>query len=194
MNFPALKSEYEALFASCVILPDHQGHPISHAEVVEFATTLLREEARYQAVQARIAVPWFVIGLIHGMECDFSFSAHLHNGDSLARRTVHVPAGRPISGSPPFAWADSAEDALRCDSFTSWTDWSVGGICFKLEAYNGFGSREKGINTPYLWSGSKYYSKGKYVADDVWDPDAVSKEVGAAVALKYLVDQKAIKL
>lgn len=194
MNFSALKSEYDALFASCVILPDHQGHPISHAEVEQFATTLLRGESRYQTVQARTDVPWIVIGLIHGMECDFSFSAHLHNGDSLARRTVHVPAGRPLSGSPPFDWADSAEDALHCDAFTAWSDWSAAGICFKLEGYNGFGSRKKGVNTPYLWSGSNHYSKGKYVEDGVWDSDAISKQVGAAVALKFLVDQQTIKL
>ena len=194
MNFTALKSDYEALFQACVILPDHQGHPISHAEVVEFSTSLLRGKSRYEAVEACTKVPWFVVGLIHGLECNFSFGEHLHNGDSLAHRTVHIPANRPASGNPPFDWAYSAADALAYDNFTTWSDWSIAGICYKLESYNGFGSRERGINTPYLWSGSNLYSKGKYVADDVWDAEAVSKEVGAAVALKYLIEQQIIKL
>ena len=38
-------------------------------------------------------------------------------------------------------------------------------ILYRWEAYNGFGSRRQGINTPYLWAFSNHYTKGKYVAD-----------------------------
>ena len=46
-----------------------------------------------------------------------------------------------------------------------------------------------GRPTPYLWSFSKLYEKGKYVADGRFDPEAVSKQCGAAVMIRALVDR-----
>jgi lysozyme family protein len=59
-------------------------------------------------------------------------------------------------------------------------------VLYVLEGYNGFGYRSKGIRSPYLWSFSNLYEKGKYVADHQFDPNAVSKQVGSAVLLKLL--------
>jgi lysozyme family protein len=88
----------------------------------------------------------------------------------------------------------SAIDALHYDQFTNWSDWSVAGICFKLEGYNGWGYRKHGINSPYLWSFSNNYERGKYVADGHWDANAVSKQVGAVTALKKMVDDHLVSL
>jgi hypothetical protein len=55
-----------------------------------------------------------------------------------------------------------------------------------LEAYNGWGYVKKGINSPYLWSGTNHYTSGKYVRDGVFDPRAVSKQLGAVCMLKEL--------
>ena len=40
-------------------------------------------------------------------------------------------------------------------------------MLFRLEAYNGSGYRDKhpDVKTPYLWSFSNHYTRGKYVAD-----------------------------
>jgi lysozyme family protein len=43
------------------------------------------------------------------------------------------------------------------------------------------------VPTPYLWSFSSLYEKGKFVADGVFDPAAVSKQCGAAVMLKAVL-------
>jgi lysozyme family protein len=43
------------------------------------------------------------------------------------------------------------------------------------------------VATPYLWSYSDHYDKGKFVADGKYNPDAVSKQVGAAILLKELM-------
>jgi lysozyme family protein len=67
------------------------------------------------------------------------------------------------------------------------TDWSVPHMLFLLERYNGFGYRSRGVPTPYLWSLSNLYEKGKFVADGVFDPAAVSKQCGAAVMLKAVL-------
>lgn len=185
-----LRAEYIGLFEKCEV---DRGNAVSHRpdrlpEVKSFADHVKNGIARYQEIEDKTAVPWYVIGVIHGMECGFNFETHLHNGDSLKRRTVQEPKGRPVKGEPPFSFLVSAIDALQYDRFTSWSDWSVAGICYKLESYNGWGYRGHHINSPYLWSFSSNYQRGKYVSDGHWDPDAVSKQVGAVVALKQLVN------
>jgi hypothetical protein len=69
---------------------------------------------------------------------------------------------------------------------TSWTDWSVPGMLYRFERYNGFGYRSRGINSPYLWSYSNQYKKGKFTGDGKYDPNAVSKQCGAVVLLKSI--------
>src|SRR5947208_3434926 len=93
-----LRSEYQALFDSCQIRP-------AKAQEVETAvTSLIANKARYAAVADPLGIPWTLVAVLHNMECSQNFNEHLHNGDPLTARTVHVPAGRPKSGSPPFTW------------------------------------------------------------------------------------------
>ncbi|GGL35566.1 lysozyme family protein [Caulobacter rhizosphaerae] len=177
-----LTDEYERLFSSCQIRPEWAGQVSWHRK------KLLAFQPRYVAVGNRARIPWWVIGAIHAMEGGFDFATHLHNGDPLTGRTVRVPAGRPIATPPPYSWEESALDALTGHDLAGLEDWSVPATLFRLERYNGFGSRRKGINTPYLWSFSNHYSKGKFVRDGVYDPEAISKQCGAAVMLKTLAD------
>ena len=135
-----------------------------------------------------------MIAIIHCMEGSLKFDKHLHNGDSLLRRTVNIPSGRPKRGNPPFTWENSATDALTLKSLETWPDWSIAGILYKLESYNGFGYYSKGINSPYLWSYSNHYTKGKFVADRKYDPEAISKQIGAAVLLRRLREKQLITL
>jgi lysozyme family protein len=179
VNFANLKSEYEDLFESCRIRPERA------ASVKRLADKIMANESRYRIAQAMTSVPWSVVALIHCLEASLDFNKHLHNGDPLTAKTVRVPAGRP-PGNPPFDWEESAADALRFDGLSVWTNWSVPGVLFMLEKFNGFGSRNRGINSPYLWSFSGHYTKGKFVADHVFDPEAVSGQCGAAVLLKEL--------
>jgi lysozyme family protein len=141
------------------------------------------------------SIPWFFIACVHYMECSFSFNKHLHNGDPLTGYTVQVPAGRPKVGhGPPFTFEESAVDALKLMKYDKVTNWSLPYILQKLEGYNGFGYAKKGINTPYLWSFSNQYTKGKYVKDGVFSADAVSQQLGAAVILKRMEDRGLITI
>jgi lysozyme family protein len=138
------------------------------------------------------SVPWYFLACVHYMECSFSFKKHLHNGDPLTSYTVHVPAHRPKVGHPPpFTFEESAVDAIKFMKYDQVTNWSLPFILLKLEGYNGFGYNRKGIKTPYLWSYSNHYAKGKYVKDGVFDADAVSTQLGAAVILKRM-EQRAL--
>lgn len=137
----------------------------------------------YIQVSEQTDTPWEVIGAIHSLESSLNFNTHLHNGDSLRRRTTHVPSGRPRRGTPPFTWEESAIDALR---LKPWYDWGIPDTLFYLEMYNGFGYYYRGVNSPYLWSYTNQYTKGKYVRDGVFDPNKVSRQVGAVPILKEL--------
>ncbi len=177
-----MQQEYDDLFSSCVIRQDKM------AEVETFVNKIAQNKARYEEIEQQSGVPWYFIAAIHCLEASLKFDAHLHNGDPLTARTVHVPKGRP-PGNPPFTWKESALDALSFEGFDSWTDWSMPGGLYKLEGYNGFGYRPKNVNSPYLWSYSNHYTSGKYVKDGEWDPNAVSKQCGAAVLLRRMADR-----
>lgn len=183
----ALRNEYDALLKTCEIRPNRL------AAVKKICETVLANRLRYEKIAAETGVPWFMVGAIHSLESSLRFDKHLHNGDPLSARTVQVPKGRPKGGSPPFTFEESAIDALTFDKLTLDLDRSFAGICFKLEGYNGFGSRSRGINTPYLWSFSNHYTKGKFVKDGVYDPEAVSQQCGAAVILRRLLEMQAIQ-
>lgn len=188
-KYDDVADSYRKLFETCVIRSDK-------ANEVRWYTSKLTDPARrerYQKIEDEICVPWYFVGIIHGMECGFDFNKHLHNGDPLRFKTVQIPKGRPATWNPPSDWHSSAVDALRYDKFADLTDWELPRMLYRWEAYNGWRSRLLyKINTPYLWSFSNHYSKGKFVADNVWDGNAVSKQCGAGVMLKAIIQQGAI--
>ncbi len=194
--YEVLKDDYLALFNSCQIRPER-------AEGVKtIVRAMLNPERRtqYEDVEKRVSIPWYFVGITHSLEAGFNFKAHLHNGDPLRAKTFQVPANRPEPWNPPDDWASSAIDALTLKKYNLVTDWSLPRLLYSFEKYNGFGNRKrhdengKPINTPYLWSFSQHYSRGKYVRDGVWSQTAVSKQCGAAVLLKELLAQDAIAL
>ncbi|MBW1991709.1 MAG: hypothetical protein JRI59_06270 [Deltaproteobacteria bacterium] len=180
-----LAMEYRRLFATCVI------DEARLAEVEEILEKIAQHRRRYLQVAEPLSLPWHFVALVHHMEASLDFSRHLHNGDPLTARTVRHPAGRPKTGHPPFTWEESAADALRCRRLTTWKDWSLPGTLYKLEEYNGWGYRlyHPHVLSPYLWSGSNHYRRGKYTADGVWSETAVSRQIGAAVLLRRMAEK-----
>ena len=177
---PQMRSDYEAKYSSCTTRPEFKE------ETERVITQITKARSRYEKVGTATHVPWQVIAVIHNLECSGDFGCHLHNGDTLRHRTVNVPAGRPAKGKPPFTWEESAVDALTFDGFSAWSDWTVTGTLYKIEGYNGFGYSRRGLPSPYLWSGSPHYVRGKFVADGRFDPRAISSQLGAAVVLREL--------
>lgn len=147
---------------------------------------ILKNKAKYQEVEGLTKVPWYVLGAIHYRESSLNFTRHLHNGDRLTARTIHVPAGRPVKGEPPFTWVESAIDAIKLKSWHKVTDWSIDSALGLIEAYNGLGYKKKGLPSPYLWAWTNNYTKGKYVADGKFDPNFVDQQCGTAILLKLL--------
>jgi lysozyme family protein len=190
-RYDTYKAGYLELFDSAKVDPARQT-------TVDWYVSKLTN-AKYRAAYAKleddVCVPWYFIGVIHALEASFNFEAHLHNGDPLSKRTVHVPANRPVVWLPPSDWHTSAKDALTLEKFTDHTDWNLARMLFRIEAYNGFRSRElHNTNSPYLWSFSNHYKSGKFIADNQWSGTAVSQQCGAAIMLKELVNKKIIQL
>ncbi|RTR00467.1 hypothetical protein [Halomonas nitroreducens] len=181
---PVLREEYERLFETCDIRPERARG------VEQAAERLIEHRDRYREVGERQGVPWVFVGLVHQMETSGDFGRHLHNGDPLTDRTVHVPVGRPRRGSPPFRWEDSAVDALAMKRLNRHSDWSLAGQLYQFEKYNGWGYRRfhPEVLSPYLWSFSTHYDRGKYVSDGRWSDTAVARQPGAAVILRRLAE------
>ena len=168
--------------------------PEKMAEVEAAAKRISQNKPRYEAVSLTLAsgMPWWFVAIVHFMEGGGKFTKHLHNGDPLTARTVNVPKGRPVLGKSPFSWEESAIDAINYmenrNKFwkASKGKWDLENILLKFEAYNGMGYRTKGINSPYLYSYTQFYTVGKYAADNKYDPNLVSKQPGVIPLMKAL--------
>jgi len=183
ISFAARQPEYAALWASCTIRPERA------AEARKMAKRILANRDRYNTVSNATGVPWHVIGIIHAMEASLDFDMHLHNGDPLRRDGVPVATVQVPRGRGPFAsWEESAIDALRYDGLDKFPDWSIERVAFALETTNGFGYLRHGIHSPYLWSYTTAYERGKYVADGSWSAIAVSQQCGGMALLKAMLD------
>ncbi|PDS57775.1 hypothetical protein CO663_16995 [Rhizobium anhuiense] len=179
----SLKAEYTDLFSQCEITQNKQSLVAWHTAFIT------KHKNEYLNVVNGSEIPWYFVGIVHGLEASYNFLAHLHNGDfPLSEVTQHVPKGRPQPWLPPFEWASSARDAFRYQGLWEKKDWSLHLILYRLEAYNGFGYHSKKINSPYLWAFSNNYKSGKFVQDHRFDPKKESQQCGGAVILKAMAE------
>lgn len=170
-HFEDVKGEYEQRWASCIPWVDKS-----------VANLCLQNRDKYSLVATKIGCPWYVVAVLHYRESSFNFGTCLHNGDPLPGPTKHVPVGR----GPFKNWPEAAIDALRGKNFISLAEWSMPRVLFKLEGYNGFGYRNHGYPSPYIYSGTQVYQSGKYDADGQFNPAHVDQQQGCMAILKHL--------
>jgi lysozyme family protein len=188
---PVSDIDFEMLFSTMIIKDYWKGKVIATAEQI------LSREAYYDIVCSHVneKMPWYFVGIIHAMESNLRFDCHLHNGDSLLRRTINVPQGRPLQdpahGFPAgYTFIESAIDALIMMHFDKMESWSLKEMLYRFESYNGFGyEKNHNMYSPYLWSATNHYDKGKYDKDGHWSAKDSSQQVGAAPLLRYLTDK-----
>ena len=183
----------------------------NHSMVKRYVQEIAKRKSRYMKVSQSLGgtIPWVFIGISHVMEGGVGphFDKHLHNGDPLCGkkrkkpyRTVNVPRGRPTHNPRHdklcYTWEESAKDAMSLKGFQNWKGWNLIQVWgYAFERYNGFGYRGTykgkriGINSPYLWSFTNHYQKGKYYADGKFSWTLVSKQVGAMALLKEFINQ-----
>ncbi len=158
--------------------------PIALKNAVSVAKRLVKAKDRYLAISNRTGVPWYIIAVIHERESSQRWDRSIAQGDRWNKVSTHVPRGR----GPFTSFEDAAYDALvNCAPHASqWKDWSAGGALTILELYNGVGYENKGIASPYIWSGTDQYTTGKYVKDGVFDKNVVDTQLGCATLIKAM--------
>src|SRR4051812_9165407 len=175
-TFEITRASYRLLWNGMTINPDKTF------AAEKTARRILINKRRYLNLERETTVPWFFIGLVHLREGNLDFGTYLGNGQSLDMRTTIVPQGR----GPFNTFEDGAIDALRLKGFIQIPEWSLERIAYCLEGFNGYGYRSKNVNSPYLWAGTNRYTKGKYIADHVFDANAVDKQLGSMAVLYAL--------
>jgi lysozyme family protein len=180
-SYAALKAEYGRLWNETVIRPAKAN------QVTAIATKLIGLKPRYQAVEKRTGVPWFLVAAWHERESAANFHAQLAQGDPLNVVSTNVPKGRG-----PFAtWEDSAYDALvTLKQLDKVKDWCPERACFESERYNGFGYRNNHptVLSPYLWSFTLHYTRGKYVSDGRFSATTVDAQCGVVPVVKRIME------
>lgn len=188
VNDEQTRARYVSMFNTCAVVPEKQS------SVDWCVNKLIPLKDKYISIAAQIGCPWWVVGLIHGMESSFKI-CWLANGDSLDAATVHVPAGLTVPGKkPPYDFIDAAVVSLKHEGWDKKKDWSLGSILIELEKYNGSGYANRGLNSPYLWSFTNKAQKGRYVADGQFDPNSWSNQTGCCAMLKELVKRGVVSL
>jgi lysozyme family protein len=171
-SFGALSGEYTNLLASMMIAPEREDELDARAKVI--LARAANED--YAAVAVATGVPklWAVASFEREAGSDYRLSPA--QGDPWDEVSRNVPRGRG-----PFAsWAAAAIDAYRLDGLdrVGAANWTWPRACYYGELFNGFGYRSHGVNTPYLWSWSNNYRRGKYIADGEWSPSTVDEQCG----------------
>lgn len=166
-------------------------------EARQQVAAILRGRDRLMAVQKITNVPWYVIGILMVREAglvsgNLDWRAVLHNGERIVgtgRKTRLVPAGR----GPFKTWEEAAVDAIRVEGYggLDWHDPSVlpAVVAWVLEKFNGFGYRNKGIPSPYLWGGTSVQKRGKYVRDGVFSYAVMDPQIGGMALLWILLNE-----
>ncbi len=196
MKLQKLLPKYQKQWTECQVT---QG-----LAALTIAKRIIENKDRYEIVSKAVnnLVPWWLIGCLHNMESGMRFNGHASNGDPLTARTVQVPKGEPRDmGEPPYTWEETAISIYRkkvSGFYYLGIEKAIDSVEEALhfaQAFNGFGYEEgAGRNTtppkssPYLWSGTNQYQKGKYVSDGRFDPFAVSQQIGVAAVMKKLAE------
>lgn len=158
-------------------------------QIMQAANAIEAYWDQYLKVGKATGLPAYVVGVIHFRESSFNFARHLANGDPLFNsdgnpmKTSHVPQGL----GPYPTWSEGAIGAIKHQGFDNKTyHWDLLNALDNLERFNGLGFRYRGIASPYVWSGTSAYTRGMYVADNMFDPNKIDPRPGCAPILKEL--------
>jgi lysozyme family protein len=196
-EYSAYKAHYQTLWDTCQLLPQYEKQIKAQADLIS------KGRETYQSVAAGLHpeiphITWWIIGVIHLLEANCDFNKYQHNGETLGQRTLRVPKDILF-----YCWKDSAVDASR--SHLGSLDGTIMKCLAVLEGFNGYGYLlyHPDVNSPYLWSYTNQYTKGKYieVIDSAtgkyvskWDPNLVSQQCGCAAIVKYMAQTEQIMI
>ena len=149
------------------------------------ARKVLQHKAIYQKVEKDTGVPWQMVAVIHIREAGLQdvgvFNGGIHNGQSWRRKATIIPKIGPFS-----SWHECAVVSLKRLELDKIKKWTPGMMLAGLEPYNGYGYRNRGLRSPYVWASTNHQQPGKYVRDGVFDASVIDTQMGCAAMLRFL--------
>jgi lysozyme family protein len=141
-------------------------------------------------VNQKLGIPivWMVCSFNRESDCDFTRSPA--QGDRWDEVSTHVPRG--VGPFPSFE--ASAEWAYRHDGIERNSfPWTFAYACYTWEEFNGFGPRNHGHVSGYVFAGTDQYDPpsglgGKYVEDGVWSPTTVDRQLGCVPLAMMMIE------
>lgn len=163
IHWADLEEVYSEMLDLYEICDDWKGR------VVQEADALIKNSNRYLVVQQATGVDWELIASLHNLESGGDFAKTIRDGGAIRAATWEADTINALK-------EQGVTDAFKNNPVDSQKEEFA---CWIAEKWNGFAYRKYNYGpTPYLWSGTNFYVKGKYVADGKYDPNAVSKQVG----------------
>ncbi|EGO62441.1 hypothetical protein, partial [Acetonema longum] len=158
-------------------------------DVNNFQKIYKKNKATYEEISKKTGVPPELIAALHYRESGCDFTTYLHNGDPLGKPTTHVPEGKNFNN-----FTDAAVDALLEKSYIrdkyglSANSDDMAAMMAFAESYNGLGYYQyhKDTVSPYVYSGTNVYQKGKYDWDSHYNPTLVDAQPGVYLLINSL--------
>lgn len=178
--FPILKPEYTALLAAMAVRPECKKL------VDEVAVKLIGFKTRYEPVSAQDGVPVIFMAPSFEREASSNFNLNPAQGWPLHSFSKWIPHNGPFQ-----TWQAAAIAAYHLNGLdkVGADNWSWELICFYGETFNGFGYRDvHRMHSPYLWGGTNIQTRGKYTADDKFDPDVMDPQIGIIPLARRMVE------
>jgi lysozyme family protein len=180
-SFVNLTGEYTRRLAAMIINADQLAECEARAKII-----LERANAHDQGqVTAATGVSklWWIASFER--EGSSNYTTSPAQGDPINKKSTHIPRGL----GPYENWYDAAIEAYHIDHLdrVGEGNWTWERACYEGEAFNGFGPRNHGRATGYLWSWSNQYTGGKYIRDNVWGSSAVDQQCGMIPLMRCLL-------
>jgi lysozyme family protein len=173
--FSVLSTEYASSLARMVITDS--------AHVEQAVKEILPGKVRYKAVEAVTKIPAAGLGAVDYREDDCNPRDGLGQGDPWNKVSINVPAGK----GPFLSWQAAAIFYLHYDKVDVFSaPWTWAYACWKGEMWNGFGPRDHGVHTGYLWGCTSIYTGGMYPHDHEWSSTAKDGRPGIIPIMKRL--------
>jgi len=122
---------------------------------------ILGNRTRYERITKSMTMPWYFLAIIHGLEADFRFDSHLHNGDPLTG--PHGPCAGWTTGSGHAA-VQLGRECDGCHRGQSLRQVErlehCRDACRLGKRHNGLGYRHYGIYSPYVWACNRPLCEG----------------------------------
>ncbi len=179
-------------------------------EIEKFAQKYKKNKKVYKNIANKANVPPQLVAAIHYREntkdyMSEKFKTYLHNGDPLGKETVNEPKGIYFAKGK---FVDAAVHAInlkahyRDDFFRlSSSSKDIVGMCAFFITYNGVYDKKEEVkmkyknkkksfykwhnskHSPYVFSGTNQYKKGKFTSDHNYNPTKKDKQVGALLLI-----------